>query len=122
MFLANAFLDLGTWNSLTPYVGAGIGTSRNTINGFTDVNAVTGTIAYANADPKWELAWAVYAGIAWNISPVFAIDLGYRYIDLGNAQTADLVTSTGVNTVYNPMIFNDITSHDVTLGVRYNFM
>lgn len=122
LFLANVFFDLGTWYSLTPYVGAGIGTSRNTITGFTDINAPNGAIAYADSSPNWDLAWALYAGIAWNITPAFAVELGYRYVDLGNAQTGDLVGFNGANMFYNPMYFNDITSHDVMLGVRYNFL
>ena len=34
--------------------------------------------------------------------------------------TGDLVTYTGVNSVYNPTTFKDITSHDIKLGVRWN--
>ena len=42
-FLTNAYVDLGTWNCITPFIGAGIGVSRNTISNFTDVsNCVTG--------------------------------------------------------------------------------
>ena len=40
-FLANAYWDIGTWHSVTPFVGGGIGASLNTIKGFTDVNTVT---------------------------------------------------------------------------------
>ncbi|MEJ0097333.1 MAG: outer membrane beta-barrel protein [Bauldia sp.] len=39
-FLANAYWDLGTWRGITPFVGAGIGVSDNTISGFTDVNTL----------------------------------------------------------------------------------
>src|SRR5689334_16740477 len=36
LVLANAYVDLGTWWCLTPFVGAGIGASRVHISGFTD--------------------------------------------------------------------------------------
>src|SRR5882672_2963828 len=39
LFLANAYVDLGTWWNLTPFVGAGIGASRNTIHNFMDFGA-----------------------------------------------------------------------------------
>ncbi len=42
LFLANAYIDLGTWYSITPFVGAGIGMSRNTIHDFTDINTPNG--------------------------------------------------------------------------------
>ena len=35
-FLVNGYVDLGTWYCLTPYIGAGIGASRNTISNFRD--------------------------------------------------------------------------------------
>jgi opacity protein-like surface antigen len=34
--LFNAYVDLGTWNCLTPYIGAGIGYASNRITGLTD--------------------------------------------------------------------------------------
>ena len=34
--MANGYVDLGTWWCVTPFVGAGIGMSRNTISGFRD--------------------------------------------------------------------------------------
>ena len=37
LVLANAYVDLGTWYSFTPFIGAGIGGSRNTISNFLDV-------------------------------------------------------------------------------------
>ena len=36
LFLANAYVDLGTWWCITPFLGAGVGTSRVTIGNFTD--------------------------------------------------------------------------------------
>ena len=30
VFLANAFVDLGTWDCFTPFVGAGVGAAYNT--------------------------------------------------------------------------------------------
>ena len=36
LFLANAYVDLGTWWNVTPFIGAGIGTARVTISNFTD--------------------------------------------------------------------------------------
>ena len=36
LFLANAYVDLGTWSCFTPYIGAGVGGSYNTIRSFRD--------------------------------------------------------------------------------------
>lgn len=32
--MLNGYIDLGTWHNLTPFVGAGVGFTRNTINEF----------------------------------------------------------------------------------------
>ena len=45
-FLANAYIDLGTWWCVTPFIGAGIGGSYNTINSFTDVGASASVFPY----------------------------------------------------------------------------
>ncbi len=60
--LFNGYLDLGTWYSLTPYVGAGIGVTRNTISNWRDNNIVTAASAYANSHSEWDLAWAALRG------------------------------------------------------------
>ena len=52
-------------------------------------------------------------------APCLTLEAAYRYLNLGDAASGDLVTYTGTNTVNNPMEFRDIVSHDVKLGVRY---
>ena len=60
LFLANAYADLGTWWCITPFIGAGVGTYRVTISGFTD-NGVTNlqlppppAVPYAGGPPGGE--------------------------------------------------------------------
>lgn len=121
LFLANAYADLGTWWCITPFVGVGIGTSRNTISGFTDNGLSLGvpSSAYAASASKWNFAWAVHAGLAYKVSPSLTMELAYRYVDLGDALSGDIIAYDGTNNVYNPMAFKHITSHDLKLGVRW---
>jgi opacity protein-like surface antigen len=119
LVLANVYADLGTWYSLTPFVGVGIGTSYNTISNFLDVNTVTQGVAYASSASKWNFAWALHAGISYRVTPALSFEFAYRYVNLGDGLSGDLVTYQGVNKVYNPMEFNTITSHDLKFGVRW---
>ena len=119
LFLANAYLDLGTWWCVTPFVGAGIGASRITISSFTDVNTPNAGVAFAASNSKWNLAWALHAGLAFQASENLAIELAYRYTHLGDGITGDVITYTGTNTFNNPTTFKDITSHDVKIGLRF---
>jgi opacity protein-like surface antigen len=128
-FLFNGYVDLGTWWSITPFIGAGVGASRNTISNFGDfstcVNSLScvgngGSDAYAGTASRWNFAWALHAGIAYQVWRNTTIELAYRYIDLGNAHSGDLVAFDGTNNFNNPMEFHHLTSQDVKLGVRFN--
>jgi opacity protein-like surface antigen len=119
VFLFNAYLDLGTWKSITPFVGAGIGTTRNTISNFRDINVPNLGVAYAADASKWDLAWALYAGFAYEVTPNFTIELAYRYLNLGDARSGDIIDFTGGNVLFNPVTFKDIASHDFKFGVRW---
>ncbi len=120
--MGNAYADLGTYKGLTPYVGAGIGAARVTIHNFMDVNEQTAGVAYGATDSRWNFAWALHAGVGYDISERATIDFGYTYINLGDGRTGDLITYLGENNVPdNPMHFRDITSHDFKLGLRYKF-
>jgi opacity protein-like surface antigen len=126
LFLANAYVDLGTWWCVTPFIGAGIGTSRNTISSFVDIGAtqVGNTIlstTYAENASKWNLAWALYAGLAYKVTPGLSLELTYRYVNLGTATTGLTNSFDGVTVVNaTPFQFGTITSQDVMLGFRWN--
>jgi opacity protein-like surface antigen len=136
LVMANAYVDLGTWWSITPFIGAGVGASRVSISNFTD-NNLTNLQVDGNGNPisvggppvagaasalngsKWNLAWAVHTGLAYNVTPNLVLELAYSYIDLGQGQTGVLSTFTG-GTTNNVFKFKDITSHDLKLGVRWD--
>ncbi|ATU93585.1 cell envelope biogenesis protein OmpA [Phyllobacterium zundukense] len=121
LLLANAYADLGTFSGITPYVGAGIGASRNTISGFTDDNIITGGGGFAGSDSQWEFAWALHAGLGIKATDRMTIDLGYSYVDLGDGKTGTAYNYDGVGTRNAAFEFKDIVSHDIKLGVRYAF-
>jgi opacity protein-like surface antigen len=126
LFLANAYVDLGTWWCVTPFIGAGIGTSRNTISSFVDIGATQAganilSTTYAENASKWNLAWALYAGLAYKVTPGLSLELTYRYVDLGTARTGLTNSFDGVTVVNaTPFQFGTITSQDVMLGFRWN--
>jgi opacity protein-like surface antigen len=125
--LANAYVDLGTWWCVTPFIGAGVGGARVSINNFTDqslanngAGALPG-LAFGDNTSKWNFAWAVHAGLGYKVSPNLTFELAYRYLDMGDGLTGDLRTFDGTNTIVNPTTFKNITSHDLKLGMRWQF-
>jgi len=124
--LANAYVDLGTWWCVTPFIGAGVGGARVAINGFTDQSinnnggGAQAGLAFGDNVSKWNFAWAAHAGLAYRVTPNFTVELAYRYLDMGDGLTGDLRTFDGTNAINNPMTFKNITSHDLKLGVRWD--
>jgi opacity protein-like surface antigen len=120
LFLGNVYADLGTWWCVTPFVGAGIGGARVTIDNYRDVNAIAGGGGWAPGASKWNFAWALHAGLAYKVSPNFTVELAYSYVNLGEGRTGDPLNFDGSNPlVGNYKSFKDITSHDLKLGVRW---
>lgn len=122
LLLANAYVDLGEFHGISPYLGAGIGASRNTIDHFNDSNVFAGGGGYASKDSQWELAWALHAGVGYAVTDRLTMDLGYSFVHLGDGKT-DVAQN------YDPAFsrpndgftFKDLTSHDLKLGFRYKF-
>lgn len=122
VFMANGYYDFGAFYGFTPYVGAGIGASYNTISDFRDVNVINNGGGYADDNSKWNFAWALHAGMGFQATERMVIDFGYSFISLGDAETGTLKNDDGVSfpTGQNETVkFNDIYSHDFKLGFRY---
>ena len=108
--LVNGYIDLGTWHSITPYIGAGIGlsfghatTSSNYIQGngasynVTYADALSGTAANQYWDRSqsrqyYNLAFAFMAGISIDVFDHTKFDIGYRYLHLGSVFGTNLAT------------------------------
>ena len=109
--LLNIYADLGSWYRLTPYIGAGIGAARITVSDFE--SAVSPPFLGAPSRGQWNLALAAMAGTAFAISRNLQVDLGYRYLNLGNVQTSD---GPGGH-----MTFKNVAAQEVRVGLRWSF-
>lgn len=120
LFMANAYADLGTFSGITPYIGAGIGASYNTISHFRDVNVINGGAAHAGKDSQWDLAWALHAGLGVQATERVTVDFGYSFVSLGDGVTKQLMNDDPAYTQANDGFrFKDLTSHDFKVGMRY---
>lgn len=113
----NVYADLGTYRGFTPYVGAGVGVSHNVLGSYTrtsvDALGVVTQERLAGGD-DFDLAWALMAGIGYQLSSSFTLDLGYRYVSLGDVKTRGYGGGAGADV-------ESIGAHEVRLGVRYAF-
>ncbi len=84
--MLNVYKDLGNFNRFVPYIGAGIGLAIH------DVDEVyfTGNPNLLNrieGERDVSFAWSLMAGVGYQISDRAILDVGYRYIDMGSAQS-----------------------------------
>jgi len=126
--LINAYLDLGTWWCVTPFVGVGVGGAYHTIWSATDIGFITGpgTTGFGFADQnqfsKMNFAWAAHAGLAYDVTAKFKVELAYRYLSMGDVVTSTINCSgsgcagTGPRAYYHLKSFD---SHDFKIGVRW---
>ncbi len=116
LFIANGYVDIGSWRGLTPYAHAGVGLAAHNFQGLND----NGGAVAVDAHPT-NLAWSVGAGLAVSITPNFKIDVSYRYIDMGG------IASNRLDYCLNQPCFNErqsfhAASNDIRLGFRYVFV
>jgi opacity protein-like surface antigen len=126
LLLANAYVDLGTWWCVTPFIGAGIGTARVSIANFTDTGdfnnfgAQAHSFFYAGESSKWNFAWAAHAGLAYHVTPGLTLELAYSFVSLGSGITGPAFSfDPTFPTTHAPFAFRNIYSNDLTLGVRW---
>ena len=104
----NLYYDFRNSTAFTPYVGAGLGMAFNYAN-----YTLSAPGYNANFDDHaTTFAWNVGAGVAYDITDSFAVDLGYRYVNLGYYEV-DLPAGAKVK--------NQPCNHEFMLGLRYTF-
>jgi len=99
----NTYIDLHNETSVTPYIGAGLGAARVSVEADASINGVPSNLR----ESETNFAWNVGAGAACRVNDSVSLDLGYRYSDLGKVKVEDLLGAKV-----------KATSHDVILGLR----
>lgn len=120
--MVNAYADLGHWGGVTPYVGAGVGTafvdwSNYRFEDFCDTcgGTLLGRGEWAS-DADWHFAWALMAGLAVELTPNLALDVGYRFVDID-----DGVIIKDNDPLNGDVRFEDLQEHEARIGLRYTF-
>jgi opacity protein-like surface antigen len=123
VFMANAYLDLGTWWCLTPYIGAGVGSAYNRITGVQDLGInSSGTVGFGltQADSSdWNLAWNAQAGVTYNVTNSFKVDFNARYLHLGSPQTSEVFCQNTPSCPGASYTLNNLNSWDFRIGLRW---
>lgn len=131
--LANAYVDLGNFNGLTPYVGAGIGGAHvswdalnntatctqivvvcPTAGGFTGTAASSTSTSVHGGTESWRFAYALHAGFSYDIAHNTKLDFGYTYSHITGGDMFQWLDGSGTQG------YDDgIDSHIIRAGIRY---
>lgn len=128
--MANAYADLGTYSGFTPYVGAGLGSTRVSWSDVADSSYCVGATCASTAavgssqhsgEDSWRFTYAVMAGVAYDISKNLKLDLGYKYRhikggDMYGWSAAD--TAAGASGIQGRD--SGFDTHEVKVGLRYD--
>lgn len=113
----NGYKDLGSFGGITPYLGAGVGVAYNKMGdvSFTGNPLLLNTIEGAS---RLSLAWSLMAGVGYQLNERAILDLGYRYMDYGKAESGRIDNTGAINPAVR---ISDITAHEFKVGLRYHF-
>ncbi|KGF66952.1 heat resistant agglutinin 1 protein, partial [Hoeflea sp. BAL378] len=126
-FLANAYLDLGTFSGFTPYVGAGAGVTRVTWDGLSSVSRCVGvgcgaaTTTTSPGQESWRFTYALMAGMSYDITKDLKLDLGYKYSKIKDGPQFGYDAATAAAGATGAQANdNGFEKHEVRVGLRYS--
>ena len=126
--LANLYYDFDMGNRFTPYVGVGLGVTKNKTGAGTVTDlcgCLSGTI---DGGEETHAAGALMAGFTVKLRERLSFDAGYRFLYLGEVATgpvkATFTAAHGANgvgsTVSLDPTVDELEAHEFRLGLRYD--
>ncbi|MDL2314166.1 porin family protein [Desulfovibrio sp. OttesenSCG-928-C14] len=111
--MANFYWDFETATAFTPYIGVGLGMAI--IDTEAEANVVGYGKAKAGSDTVTNFAASGTIGLEYAFNHNWSMDMGYRFIWLGEAETKRYKNTVGRSKT------DDLWMHQLFLGLRYTF-
>lgn len=123
----NAYYDFRNSSNFTPYLGAGLGAA------FVDMKGKSSYVDHSDPYTSYSLgeksstnfAWNVGAGVAYAFTDNVNLDLGYRFVGLGEGKTQNSDSSAengrAPGTEHQQWKTEDLYMHQVMMGLRISF-
>ena len=122
----NGFYDFESFaiinSSVTPYIGGGIGISRNKMGVVTEVTTEN-EVAYLDGNKVSQFSYKLAAGTLINLTKKLSLDINYQYVDLGSFKSGlDYVASGGATgTLTEALNDGEIKTQELMVGLQYKF-
>ena len=102
--MMNVYAEYPVWKMISVYATGGIGYAYNKTDDYRGLYKGEG---------KSNFAWNVGAGVQYALTDCIALDLGYRFADLGDAHVKDVATGSKIK--------QDVKYNDIKIGMQYYF-
>jgi opacity protein-like surface antigen len=110
--LTNFYIDMGTWYGFTPYVGAGFGVTYLRSRDYEDT--AIAPVAGTPSGGRTNFSWAAMGGVSYQIDARWLVDVGYRYLSMG-----DLPTSAGTSNPLDHTTWKRLSAQEIRIGLRF---
>jgi opacity protein-like surface antigen len=118
------YYDFADTGGFTPYIGGGVGGGLVDADDLT-FSTNTGFTGTFFAEKETGLAWHIGGGFSFAASPGMMFDVGYRYVDLGeatftgNASTSNPGPPPTASSIEGSDIPGSAGAHQLRLGLRF---
>ncbi|WP_163265556.1 outer membrane protein [Chelativorans alearense] len=119
LLMANAYVDLGTYHGVTPYVGAGIGGAYVKWDDLTNITEDGEFVHKGGKD--WRFAWSLMAGASYCLTENLQLDAGYRFTRIEGGRMFEEFSPGGVSIGAGPGFDDGFNVHEARAGLRYSF-
>jgi opacity protein-like surface antigen len=117
--MANAYIDIGTYGRVTPYVGAGIGATHIKWGDLS--NTACNATNPASCDPVdihaggkgWRATGALMVGASIDVTCNLKADVGYRFRHIEGGRMFEFVNAAG------PGEHGSLNTHEARAGLRW---
>jgi opacity protein-like surface antigen len=123
----NGFYDFQPFSigntSITPYLGGGIGISRNKMGTTIGLNNGVPDIDTKEGNTISEFAYKLSAGTLFSLTENISLDVNYQYVNLGEFESGTALYNDGVFIANFQRPFNggDIKTQEIMVGLQYTF-
>ena len=120
----NGFYDFQPFiinsSSVTPYLGGGIGFSRNDLGTVTETG-VGGTV-FIDGDKLSQFAYKFAAGTLVSLTKKLSIDVNYQYVDLGRFKSGKNYSFNAIrDALTKEHNGGEIKTQELMIGLQYKF-
>ena len=122
----NGFYDFESFaiiNSLvTPYIGGGIGISKNKMGVVTEVTPEN-DVAYLDGNKVSQFSYKLAAGTLVSLTESLSLDINYQYIDLGSFKSGlnYVVSGDATGNLTEALNGGEIKTQELMVGLQYKF-